>query len=1187
MKRRADVKHYLVPICRRNNINLRMIELDVLRSRKHDLSQVQRRSYYISCAKRGTYDIILASPPCGTFSRARWANSDGPKPLRLQHCPRGFPWLTGAQRQGVDMANAFVDFTVNVLSAHFGQNTRAAGLMEHPEDLGQVRTGHHPGSAWQFHNVRGLLRFAGVLWGALAQSDFGTRYPKPTRLLGRLDGLDKMIYEGAPAFDTGGHYTGPLPPRSKASPMMLGRLPDGSFRSEGTAAWPPELCKCIANCILAHFLRSTDKTLKGGEEAKDCETQPEEKGEIQPGEGEPESKKGADQVSPLDEPVFEVPEFSAELDLGFPEPGATTRRKITPAEAERVRRGSSIEDLYIGRNSVWGNPFKIGPDGDRKTVIRKFEEYLEASGLGRKVAELRGCVLVCHCEKEQPCHGDVLIRRADAGRKAPEEGREQGQDHALNNEDAQPMRDVDEFAAGQDQRESWSPMDGTVSGSIGQGAPRVAEFMGSFKAFADGGGLCSPGRWAPEARVVQDYGLNEIRDTLYDHFRRATREEKGNMTPTMNFALRLASGKYQKSPFKEEHLEDARKDMANKLGADNDILAVAPGQEFRLDLVARLLQKVGDPDWDFFLQLKEGVSLGVDEEMARTPAVFEEKIKWKLDEVDGPGIGDRENYKSAEGHLEQVEELFREEQKLGWMVELDEADARKEYGDRLFIASLAVVQEPGKIRVVHDGSNGVHINHRIRPRDQVRAPGAGEIRSILRSKAASGRKLFAIAGDISKAHRRIKIKRQDWGFQACRTRPGKVWLNCVGTYGMASASYYWSRAAAGLIVRLTHYVLGGSLPMELLLYVDDFLFLAESQPQVEAIGFAVFFLSLLGVPFSWKKFKGGTELDWIGYWMDVRASRFGVSLKRATWLSSWLRARVAEGRVDMRDLEAVLGRLCFAVGPLEFLRPFLAPIYAWVAAVAHRGIMVLPWSVRFLFVHIADQFDGDGRTSLVRPVAQTIGTAFRADAKAEGQTVIVGGWECVDATPPSKARWFSTRLDRRSAPWAFARGEPFRSIAALELYATLLSYALFSPQWAKATRGSIKITGITDNLGNTFAVTKLMTSKFPSVVVLAELSEQLRAQQTELSLEWVPRDQNEEADELTNEIFQRFDMNRRISVDPLAMKWLIMDQLFKVAEGLYADVRAARTAAPNAAEAGASRRRKRRPEERLRARDPW
>jgi len=312
-------------------------------------------------------------------------------------------------------------------------------------------------------------------------------------------------------------------------------------------------------------------------------------------------------VSPLGETVFEKRAVqSVVLDHGFPEPGATTRRNITPAEAERVRRGNSIEDLYIGRNSVWGNPFKIGRDGDRKTVIRKFEEYLEASGLGRKVAELRGCVLVCHCAKEQPCHGDVLIRRADAGRKAPEEGREQGQDHALDNEDAQPMRDVDDSAVEQDQRKSWSPRDGTVSGSIGQGSPRVAEFMGSCKAFADGGGLCSPGRWAPEARVVQDYGLNEVRDTLYGHFQRVTREEKGDMTPTMNFALRLASGKYQESPFKEEHLEDARKDMASKLGSDNDILAVAPGQAFRLDLVARLLQKVGDPDWDFLLQLKEG-----------------------------------------------------------------------------------------------------------------------------------------------------------------------------------------------------------------------------------------------------------------------------------------------------------------------------------------------------------------------------------------------------------------------------------------------------------------------------------------------------------------------------------------------------------------------------------------------------
>ena len=208
--------------------------------------------------------------------------------------------------------------------------------------------------------------------------------------------------------------------------------------------------------------------------------------------------------------------------------------------------------------------------------------------------------------------------------------------------------------------------------------------------------------------------------------------------------------------------------------------------------------------------------------MDRTPSVFEEKVRWKLDEYQGPGAHECNNYTSIDEHLKEVEELFKEEESLGWMMEMTDEDAKSIYGKRLFIASLAVVQEPGKIRVVHDGSNGVHVNHRIRPRDQVRYPGAGELRTILRSKAAANKKLFVVAGDVSKAHRRVKIREEDWGYQACRLRPGRVWLNRVGTYGMTPASYHWSRAAAGVIVRLTHYLLGGLLPLELLLFSDDF-----------------------------------------------------------------------------------------------------------------------------------------------------------------------------------------------------------------------------------------------------------------------------------------------------------------------------------------------------------------------------
>ena len=62
------------------------------------------------------------------------------------------------------------------------------------------------------------------------------------------------------------------------------------------------------------------------------------------------------------------------------------------------------------------------------------------------------------------------------------------------------------------------------------------------------------------------------------------------------------------------------------------------------------------------------------------------------------------------------------------------------------------------------------------------------------------------------------------------------------------------------------------------------------------------------------------------------------------------------------DFVAVLGRLCFAMGPLEHARPFLAPLYAWASAVSSPGVAELPWSVRFLFAYLRDQFGSDSRT---------------------------------------------------------------------------------------------------------------------------------------------------------------------------------------------------------------------------------
>ena len=69
--------------------------------------------------------------------------------------------------------------------------------------------------------------------------------------------------------------------------------------------------------------------------------------------------------------------------------------------------------VYIGRPSVWGNPFVIGKDGSRDDVIAKYEAWLMTRPvLLAGLPQLRGKDLVCWCSPAG-CHGDVLVRLAN------------------------------------------------------------------------------------------------------------------------------------------------------------------------------------------------------------------------------------------------------------------------------------------------------------------------------------------------------------------------------------------------------------------------------------------------------------------------------------------------------------------------------------------------------------------------------------------------------------------------------------------------------------------------------------------------------------------------------------------------------------------------------------------------------
>jgi hypothetical protein len=87
-----------------------------------------------------------------------------------------------------------------------------------------------------------------------------------------------------------------------------------------------------------------------------------------------------------------------------------------------IRTGARY-DVYIGRGSVWGNPFTHKPladtkatfqVSDRQAAIEKYEEWImtQPELLGQ-INKLKGLTLGCYC-RPLPCHGDVLIRLANA-----------------------------------------------------------------------------------------------------------------------------------------------------------------------------------------------------------------------------------------------------------------------------------------------------------------------------------------------------------------------------------------------------------------------------------------------------------------------------------------------------------------------------------------------------------------------------------------------------------------------------------------------------------------------------------------------------------------------------------------------------------------------------------------------------
>ena len=185
--------------------------------------------------------------------------------------------------------------------------------------------------------------------------------------------------------------------------------------------------------------------------------------------------------------------------------------------------------------------------------------------------------------------------------------------------------------------------------------------------------------------------------------------------------------------------------------------------------------------------------------------------------------------------------MVEDQAERGQVLKLSEQGARKRY------PHLVIASKPNEVvsaRVLFDGSNGIPVNRRARTRDQERAPIAADLKRAMREKSKTGQKTFALSGDVSEAHRQVPIAECYWHPLGSQIQPAStVYVNKVGTFGVASASYKWSRARGGR------------------------LFLLEASGPCYRAALVIFFLlcSSLNVPLSWIKTAGGrhSHLGWV------------------------------------------------------------------------------------------------------------------------------------------------------------------------------------------------------------------------------------------------------------------------------------------------------------------------------------
>ena len=196
-------------------------------------------------------NFIFISPPYDTFSRARH-KQPGPRPLRSDAWPRGFPWLANSALHKVQVANRFIDQCLK--ATFFAAEVGSFFMWEAPEHFGRTADGNVPSSIWAWAEMIDCIPRLKAGTFVHYMCEFGADVAKPTRYLTNLPFFKRSPrpYATLPSFDADMRYKGPLPgacPHGHHEPTTGKSHQTQDWSLKGVCDRPAAFCQFMAAAI--------------------------------------------------------------------------------------------------------------------------------------------------------------------------------------------------------------------------------------------------------------------------------------------------------------------------------------------------------------------------------------------------------------------------------------------------------------------------------------------------------------------------------------------------------------------------------------------------------------------------------------------------------------------------------------------------------------------------------------------------------------------------------------------------------------------------------------------------------------------------------------------------------------------------------------------------------------------------